>query len=549
MPIISMKNKFRYIFIVSACIALLAGSLWAYNQMTGQTKTDTSIIDSVDIVDSVRIADSIITIDEPTIKAYPDTMLSSAQKIDFRVDTFINAVSGDLERLTDFYKDAPGILTFRGSPSRNMPFSGTVNGTPSKVKVEWVFYTSIDTTHTSLGVWHGGTGWTGQPLLAVWNDEQLKQIQTSAATHVTKYLSNREVIVGSLCGKVYFIDYVTGKESRTPYSAGNTIKGTLSLDPTYCGNLYIGHGVPVREPFGALIVNLYDHRRVDTFGRDSKAWRRWGAYDSSPVRVGNFMLRPGENGTLYKLWTDIDTVRLHSTLRYRINGVAPGFESSIAVSRNYGYLADNQGNIVAVNLETMRPVWHYHNHDDTDATIVVEEENGIPFLYTGCEVDKQGDTGFCYFVKLNGLTGEVVWEQKIEGRKAKLGKTTEGGMFATPLIGHGDCEGLIFSNINTMRRDNWGNLIAFDKSTGEIRYRTPLNFYSWSSPVALYNENSEMFIVTGDTLGSIYIIRGKDGSVLLRQKVGNNFESSPIVIENNIIVGSRGKEIYKLSIE
>jgi hypothetical protein len=58
-----------------------------------------------------------------------------------------------------------------------------------------------------------------------------------------------------------------------------------------------------------------------------------------------------------------------------------------------------------------------------------------------------------------------------------------------------------------------------------------------------------MFIVTGDTLGSIYIIRGKDGSVLLRQKVGNNFESSPIVIENNIIVGSRGKEIYKLSIE
>ena len=272
-----MKNKFRYIFIVSACIALLASSLWAYNQMTSQTKTDTSIIDSVDIVDSVGIADSIITIDEPTIKAYPDTMLSSAQKIDFRVDTFINAVSGDLERLTDFYKDAPGILTFRGSPSRNMPFSGTVNGTPSKVKVEWVFYTSIDTTRTSLGVWHGGTGWTGQPLLAVWNDEQLKQIQTSAAAHVTKYLSNREVIVGSLCGKVYFIDYVTGKESRTPYSAGNTIKGTLSLDPTYCGNLYIGHGVPVREPFGALIVNLYDHRRVDTFGRDSKAWRRWGA--------------------------------------------------------------------------------------------------------------------------------------------------------------------------------------------------------------------------------------------------------------------------------
>ena len=481
--------------------------------------------------------------------AYPDTMLSSVKKINFRVDTFINGVSGNLVQLKDCYKDAPGILTFRGSPSRNMPFSGIVEGTPSKVSVEWVFYTDIDTTKTDYGVWGGGTGWTGQPLLAEWNDEQLKQIQTSAANHVTTHLSNREIIVGSLCGKVYFIDYVTGKSSRKSYSVGNPIKGTLSLDPTYCGNLYIGHGVPVRSPFGALIVNLFDHRRVDTFGRDFKAWRSWGAYDSSPVRVGNFMFRPGENGTLYKLWTSGDTVSLHSTLRYRINGIAPGFESSMAVSLNYGYLSDNQGNIVAVNLETMRPVWCYYNHDDTDATIVLEEENGTPFIYTGCEVDKQGTNGFCYFVKLNGLTGEVVWEQKIESRKVEIGKTREGGMFATPLIGHGDCEGLIFCNINPMRSGNWGNLIAFDKSTGEVRYRTPLNYYSWSSPVALYNENSEMFIVTGDTYGSIYIISGKDGKVLLRQQVGNNFESSPIVVDNNIIVGSRGREIYKLSIQ
>lgn len=527
-------------YIASACVALLTSCSLCSNPKTDTTQTTTSITDPIAPV---------MTMEEPPIMAYPDTMLGSVKKIDFRIDTFLNGVSSNLVQLTDSYKDAPGILTFRGSPSRNMPFSGTVKGTPSKVGIEWVFYTGIDTTKTDYGVWGGGTGWTGQPLLAEWNNEQLKQIQTSAANYVTKHFSNREVIVGSLCGNVYFIDYVTGKASRKSYATGNPIKGTLSLDPTYCGNLYIGHGVPVRQLFGALIVNLFDHRSVDMFGRDSKAWRNWGAYDSSPVRVGNFMFRPGENGTLYKLWTSGDTVRLHSTLRYRINGIAPGFESSMAVSLNYGYLADNRGNIVAVNLETMRPVWHYHNHDDTDATIVVEEENGIPFIYTGCEVDKQGNNGFCYFVKLNGLTGEVVWEQKIEGRKVKIVKTREGGMFATPLIGHGDCEGLIFSNISPMQPSNWCNLIAFDKSTGKIRYRTSLNYYSWSSPVALYNEKSEMFIVTGDTYGSIYIISGKDGNVLLRQKIGNNFESSPIVIDNNIIVGSRGKEIYKLSIQ
>ena len=535
-----MNYKFRNLYVVSACVALIASCSLGGNKRANTTQSDTPIIDSIA---------SEMTIDEPAIIAYPDTMLTSVNKIDFRIDTLMNGISGNIGQLKDFYKDAPGILTFRGSPSRNMPFSGTVKGTPSRVNVEWVFYTDVDTTRTNYGVWGGGTGWTGQPLFAEWNDEQLQQIHTSATDHVTEHLSNREVIVGSLCGKVYFIDYETGKASRKSYSVGNPIKGTISLDPTYCGNLYVGHGVPARQPFGALIVNLYDHRRVDTFDRDPKAWRSWGAYDSSPVRVGDFMFRPGENGTLYKLWTSGDTVRMHSTLRYRIDGVAPGFESSMAVSRNYGYLSDNRGNIVAVNLETMHPVWHYHNHDDTDATIVLEEENGIPFIYTGCEIDKQGYTGFCYFVKLNGLTGEVVWEQKIEGRKAELGKTTEGGMFATPLIGHGDCEGLIFSNINSMQTGNWCNLIAFDKATGEIRYRTPLNFYSWSSPVAFYNEESEMFIVTGDTYGSIYIISGKDGNVLLRQQIGNNFESSPIVVDNNIIVGSRGREIYKLSIQ
>lgn len=534
-------NKFLRHFLTScACATLVASCASGSKDGADSNQANDASVDSTACV---------MTTDEPIIMAYPDTMLSSVKQVDFRVDTFMNDISGSLLQLTNCYEKAPGILTFRGVPTRNMPFSGRVKGTPSKVSVEWVFKTDVDTTRTDYGVWGGGTGWTGQPLLAEWDNEQLNLIRTSASKYVTDHLSNREIIVGSLCGKVYFIDYLTGKASRKSYNVGNPIKGTMSLDPTYCGNLYIGHGVPARQPFGALIINLFDHRRVDTFGRDSKAWRGWGAYDSSPVRVGQFMFRPGENGTLYKLWTDGDTVRLHSTLRYRINGAAPGFESSMAVSRNYGYLSDNHGNIVAVNLETMRPVWHYRNHDDTDATIVVEEENGTPFIYTGCEIDKQGDNGFCYFVKLNGLTGEVVWEQKIEGRKAELGKTTEGGMFATPLIGHGDCEGLIFSNISPMQPGNWCNLIAFDKATGEIRYRTPLKFYSWSSPVAFYNEKSEMFIVTGDTYGNIYIISGKDGKVLHRSQIGNNFESSPIAVDSCIIVGSRGQEIYKLSIQ
>ena len=535
-----MNIKFRLLTIATICILMLANC-----SLGGNRTTDTALCDSSD-ADSTT---SVMTTEEPIIMAYPDTMYESVKKIDFRIDTMLRDIDGTLIQLVDSYSDTPGVLTFRGTPSRTPHFIGKINGEPSKIVVDWVFHTDVDTTKTDYGVWGGGTGWTGQPLMVEWSDEQLSMIRNKAQEFVKDSLKNREIIVGSLCGKIYFIDYASGKASRKTYDAGNPIKGTMSFDPSYNGNLYIGHGVPARQPFGALIVNLFDHSRVSTFGRDSKAWRGWGAYDSSPISVGGFMFRPGENGTLYKLFTKGEKVEIHSTLRYKVNGASPGMEASMAVSRNYGYISDNHGNIIAVNLNTMRPVWHYRNHDDTDATIVVEEENGIPFIYTGCEIDKQGDRGFCYFIKLNGLNGKLVWEQKIAGKKAELGKTTEGGMFASPLIGTGDCEGLIFSNISPMEPGNWGNFIAFDKATGQIKYRTPLKFYSWSSPVGLINEKGEMFIATGDTYGNVYIIRGRDGKILATKQIGNNFESSPIVIDNKIIVGSRGNEIYKLSIE
>jgi outer membrane protein assembly factor BamB len=58
-----------------------------------------------------------------------------------------------------------------------------------------------------------------------------------------------------------------------------------------------------------------------------------------------------------------------------------------------------------------------------------------------------------------------------------------------------------------------------------------------------------MFIFTGDTVGNVYLINGRDGKVLYTQHVGNNFESSPIVIGNQVVVGSRGHSIYKMSIQ
>lgn len=482
--------------------------------------------------DSTRMMVDTLSAEEP-ILPFPDTMFASAEKIMYVIDTFDKEIPAALSDLDDLYEDAPGIYTFRGSLSRNPNFCGRLHGDSADIQVEWVFTTAIDTAHTSHGVWGGGTGWTGQPLYIPWPD------------------SLQELVVASLCGKVYFIDFNTGEATRPEYDTRNVLKGTPSFNPNYNGDLYVGHGVQKQKVFGHSVYNLYDGVERQVFGKDRSAWRGWSAYDSSPVIIGGFLFRPGENGTLYKYYVGQDSIWLHSTLRYSMSKAksSPGIESSMAVCRNYGYINDNAGNIICINLNTMKPVWHHHNHDDSDATPIVELENGKPYLYSGCEIDRQGSSGASYFVKLDGLNGETVWEDTIKGRRISFGqKTLDGGMYGSPLLGGGDCSDMVFGNFCINTKDTKGCLVAFDKHDGSILYRTPTQQYSWSSPVAFYNDNDEMFIFTGDGRGYVYLIKGKTGEIIATKKVGSNFESSPIVVDDKIILGSRGNKIYKISL-
>jgi outer membrane protein assembly factor BamB len=490
----------------------------------------------------------------PVVFGYglPDTMYVSAEKVKFVVDTFDTSVPCELKDFEDLYGNTQGILMFRGSPTRNPNFCGHLYGDSIDINVDWVFETEMDTSKTSHGTWYGGTGWTGQPLYVQWPDSLLQRFEQLSDTLIY-HLCPQELIIASLCGNVYFIDFQTGLQSRQHIDTKNVLKGTPSLNPLFNGHLYVGHGVEKSAPFGNIVFDMLTHHAIHTFGRDAKAWRSWGAYDSSPVIIGGFLFRPGENGTVYKYYIGDGGYTLQSTLRYSLTKYksSPGIESSMAVYKNYGYISDNCGNILCLNLNTMKPVWHYWNHDDTDATPIVDVEKGIPFVYTGCEVDCQGNTGKSYFVKLNGLTGELVWEDTIPCCKHRLGsdKILDGGMYGSPLLGDGDCDSMIFSNFCINTTDVRGYFTAFDKNDGRILYQTKTKQYSWSSPVAFYNDKNEMFIFTADAGGVVYLIKGKTGEIVATKKVGSNFESSPIIIDNKIVLGSRGNKIYKISLQ
>lgn len=512
--------------------------------MTACTGKGVQTVFSVDASDS----DSVVvapTLEELTL---PDTMYASAAVVDYVVEAD-DSMFHFLMDYDDRYERRDRVMTFRKNLRRDADFGGTVNGIPDTIETAWTYHTPYRTDSTRFGSWGGGTGWTGQPLYARWTEKEMTQFREQSKALTTDF-GPEEVMVGSLCGKAFFLNFQTGKPSRQPLDLHNVVKGTMSLDPEMM-NLYSGQGVSIEDPLGCQAFDLLKHERTFFFN-DSHAWRGWQAFDSSPVVAGGYLFWPGENGSLYKFErTPGGHLRRLQTLRYRVNGVAPGIESCLCVYLNYGFFSDNRGNVICVNLNTMKPVWRYDNHDDSDGTVVCREENGTPYLYTACEIDKQGDVGTCHFVKLKALNGERVWERQIACQRVNLpGKTLDGGMYSTPLLGSGDCEDMIFANIcRNGASASRGELTALSTRDGSVRYTVPYGNFCWSSPVKLLNERGQMFIFTGDASGYARLIEGKTGRVLCKKLVGANFESSPIVVGNAVVVGCRGTMINKFIIK
>lgn len=532
-----MKIVYRQV----ATSLILLGSLWICS----------SCLCSGAVPPTEEIGDSVsIEVEVPKIYPLPDTSYASASVVDYRVDVFDSITHPNIEEsnpeFIDPYEKVSGILTFRGNHYRSANYCLNVEGEPSSINIDWTFQTDFDTRKTSVGTWGGGSGWTGQPLYIQWPDSLLRKFR---ALGVVKDSTLREeVMFGSLASRIYFIDPRTGKASRPSIYVKNPIKGTIVLDPELNGLLYVGQGVPAERPFGSLVIDLFQHKIVQTFPEDGNAYRRWQAYDSSPIRTGKFLFRPGENNTLYKYVVEEGGLKLYSTLRYKVGGAAPGMEASMAVYKNYGYTADNNGNLLCVNLNTLKPVWHYAMGDDTDATPIVTIENDTAYVYTGCEIDKQGK-GNAKFVKLNAVSGEPAWVHNTAGSRADIGsKHFDGGYYASPLLGQGDCDSLIFAHcvLNTSGQD--GNLIAFNRYTGQVKYRVPFKRYAWSSPIAIVDKANKMYVLQADTQGKVFIIRGEDGKVLCSKQVGTNFESTPIPVSDGVVIGSRGDSFYKISI-
>ncbi len=499
------------------------------------------------------------------------------------------------------YSELPGITTFGGNNYRDSFTYGLVTVSDKRLRQSW------SKTIGALGNW-SGTGWTGQPLIVQWPVEtvavmNVKQSFKDAGTPLT------EVIYPAMDGNIYFLDLESGAATRDPITTGIVQKGTSCIDPRGYPLLFVGQGIPVDNEQGnaaayVRVYSLISGEQIGQFGGfDWFARRTWQAYDGSPMISDDTLVYAGENGILYtvKLNAEFDaaagTVSINPDglvkMRYEGTGYSKsdaagarwyGVESSVAAFRNYAFFTDNGGRLQCVDLNTMAIKYVVDLTDETDSTVVVEEsyDNSTIYLYTGSQVRTSSSElgegyGYSYQRKINGLTGEIIWEKKwicSTGDSA-----ASGGIVATPHVGKGQISDLVIYSFSLAAKSGassgvssetpdpeatdavdtaaqteqqavpdangsyslGGRIVAYDKSTGNIVWSIEQTNDYWASPVVVYDAQGKAYLIQCDRGGIVTLYDASSGLQLNTIDLGSRIDSTPAVFNNLLVVGTRGK--------
>ncbi len=460
------------------------------------------------------------------------------------------------------YSQLEGIFTFRGDHLRSGGAFGTAEMPERKLEKAWETDTGKLKKSYGKGYWTG-SGWTGQPLIVRLTDEQKKAESLYEEKKDKPGLT--EAVYSTMDGRAYFIDIEDGSITRDCIDAAMPFKGAGALDPRGLPLAFFGPGDagPAEDAYArALIYSTADGSRLFEYGgQDPFALRKFHGYDSSPLvdAATDTLIEPGENGILYtmKLNTSYDKetgrvsiapterVKLrYSTSRSSEKSYWLGMEDSAAIWKNYLYIADNGGNLLCIDLNTMTVVWAQDTEDDTNGSPVLAVENGVPYIYIATSLhwkaSKRLKLGRVPIFKINAITGEYVW---IRRYLCNTVAGISGGVQATAALGRGAVKELVFFPVARTPHVRSGLLVALDRSTGREVWRYKMKRYAWSSPVLVGGEGRET-IVLGDSVGRLLLIDAATGKELDCIELGSNIEATPAVFENTIVVGTRGQKIF-----
>ena len=465
--------------------------------------------------------------------------------------------------LPERYTELEGIVTFRGDNFRSGAAYGTAAVSSKTLTKAWSKSTSglSDTD----GIYWSGSGWTGQPLIVKWPEATRKNI-SAMYDWAREKEGLVEVIYATLDGHVYFYELTSGEYTREPLNLGFNYKGAGALDPRGYPILYVGSGVDsVNGRSRVKVVNLIDNSVMFEFGHNETfANRGWHMFDSSPLVSAETdqLIYPGENGILYIIHLNTKyneqtgelSVDPDNIVKWKYNGTRSGsrywlgVESSAAIINNYIFLADNGGNLMCLDLNTLELVWVQDVLDDTNCSPVVDVEDGHPYIYISTSFHygwRSYSTAAIPIFKIDAETGEIVWRTDYTCYTVQ---DLSGGVQGTIAVGKNKLSDMIFVPIARTPGASSGTLAALKKDTGEVVWEKETSMYSWSSPVDFYDADGNGYLLYCNSGFNMFLIDGKTGEQLDYMNLGGNIEASPAMYGNYAVVGTRAMRTYCIQV-
>jgi hypothetical protein len=426
----------------------------------------------------------------------------------------------------------PGILTFRGNPTRSFYGTGPM---PSDPEVLWSYPAeggmcgqSSDGSGTSTWC---GTGWTGQP--SVWENED----------------GRTWVAFGAYDWAVHWLDYEDGQELLPPFKTGDIIKGSVTIDPDGFPLLYTGS----RDNYFRVIamdrpqpVELW---KLSAYDIPQRMWN--DDWDGSALIIDDYLFEGGENSWFYivKLNRGYDTegkVTIDPQIVFQTRGWDDqllrdigdnqvSIENSVAVSGNTVYFANGGGLVQGWDISGLKDgrdperVFRYWAGDDIDASIVIDTDG---FLYVGVEWERGNarsrEVGQIIKLDPRNPDDPLVWSVKdILGGKS--------GVWGTPAI----WKDMVYVPTNA------GRVMGIDRATGEVVWEKDFGSQTWQSPVVV-----DDVLVMGDCEGNLRGFDVSDTRVsppeLWSVELDGCIEATPAVWRGRIFVGTRGGKMYAI---
>ena len=353
------------------------------------------------------------------------------------------------------------------------------------------------------------------------------------------------------------------------------MQATASINPYGYPLLYAGQSEDSLSDYkgiiGMRVYNLIDQSMAAFVpGKLSQAYTEEGAITASALVEANSdtLIYASRNGTVnfLEMNTDFDLEKGEISVSPELksygyktklkNSKQYDITSSVAAYGDYVFFGDKAGSIQCVDMNTMKAVWAVDMGDSVIAPVSLEiGEEGEVYLYAGNVVNVRAKSSQIRLVKLDAMTGELLWECKsdIKGKYASK-PAKEGiyaGLMAAPLIGDGDISDLVIFNVNNVvdGKQNYAVVYALDKMTGEEVWSQPLDVQSMSSPIAMYEPDGRSYLVMGDDNGTLRLMDGYTGSTIHTVNLGSPIQASPAAYGNKIVVGTTGGMLYFVEVK